>query len=320
MGRVGWLDSGQTRPDRSLDCPEAASGDWGNLGLDQDEQHRIALAAEWRVKMEMHLDRRLVRRNLLGAVTVVAGLALAVPSVSGAASSTAVSIDGDHLVIEGSAEADYVDLDVSNDAACPGGAPCYLVDNGGSTNAMVPSAPCVAYAPFPSFTGALCPRAGIGRIVLAGHQGNEYLSTEPLGALEVPITARGDRGRDHLEGSASGDLLIGGTGHDSIDGAQGPDRIRGSAGPDSLNGDRGDDVVAGGAGEDGVYGDQGADRLLGGASRDFLGGGVGPDVLFGGAGPDHVFGAAGRDRCDGGADRHKQNDLPSGCEVRVNFP
>jgi Ca2+-binding RTX toxin-like protein len=250
------------------------------------------------------------------------GILLA-PAVSLAASTTSVSVAGSQVVIEGGSERDYVTINSSTAAACPGGAPCYLVTNGGSANVIAPVVPCVAYALFPGWTGALCPRSGIERIVLSGHDGNDYISVgrfAGLDSLVVPLTIRGDRGEDHIEGGKAGDLLVGGTERDHIDAGPGGDRVLGSDGNDSLNGDRGHDFLTGGAGDDGAYGDGGRDVIVGGAGADFLGGGVGADRLRGGAGVDFVSGAPGRDRCNGGTDPAKQNDKPRGCEVAVNFP
>jgi Ca2+-binding RTX toxin-like protein len=97
------------------------------------------------------------------------------------------------------------------------------------------------------------------------------------------LVSTGGDGKDHLIGSALGDVLDGGPGNDVIDG----------------NG--GDDTLSGGADNDRLNGGDGADELHGDDGVDILDGGAGPDRLMGGAGDDSEHGGEDNDSLDGGA-------------------
>jgi Ca2+-binding RTX toxin-like protein len=81
----------------------------------------------------------------------------------------------------------------------------------------------------------------------------------------------GSAGHDHLNGSASANMLFGGGSADSI---------AGMAGNDMLNGGTGDDKIWGGSGNDQLDGGSGADMLTAGFGSDRLDGGAGNDILL----------------------------------------
>jgi Ca2+-binding RTX toxin-like protein len=81
----------------------------------------------------------------------------------------------------------------------------------------------------------------------------------------------GTSGHDHLNGTTTGNMLLGGGGDDDVSGM---------AGNDMLNGGSGNDMVWGGSGNDRLTGGTGDDMLTGGFGSDHLDGGAGNDVLL----------------------------------------
>jgi hypothetical protein len=81
----------------------------------------------------------------------------------------------------------------------------------------------------------------------------------------------GTAGHDHLNGTASGNMLFAGGGDDDV---------TGMAGNDTLSGGTGNDMIWGGSGNDRLTGDNGNDVLVGGFGADRMDGGAGNDVLL----------------------------------------
>lgn len=65
-----------------------------------------------------------------------------------------------------------------------------------------------------------------------------------------PVTIRGTRGSDSINGGDGPDVIFAYTGNDIIIGGRGNDRICGRWGPDTINAGRGFDRVNGGRGSD----------------------------------------------------------------------
>ena len=80
----------------------------------------------------------------------------------------------------------------------------------------------------------------------------------------------GTAGHDHLNGTTSGNALIGGRGDDDVSGMAGNDTLSGGSGADKLWGGSGNDNLSGGTGADVLVGGFGADRMDGGAGNDVL--------------------------------------------------
>jgi hypothetical protein len=80
----------------------------------------------------------------------------------------------------------------------------------------------------------------------------------------------GTSGHDHLNGTASGNMLFAGGGDDDVAGMAGRDMLDGGKGNDMLWGGSGNDRISGGAGNDLVVGGFGADHMDGGAGNDVL--------------------------------------------------
>lgn len=89
-----------------------------------------------------------------------------------------------------------------------------------------------------------------------------------------------------LEGTESGDWLIGTPGRDAVSGGNGNDYLFGMGGSDVMRGGDGDDYLDGGAGNDKLSGGSGFDWLYGGAGNDVLHAGPDGGGLQGGAGDD----------------------------------
>jgi Tol biopolymer transport system component len=108
----------------------------------------------------------------------------------------------------------------------------------------------------------------------------------------------GGRGRELLQGKASGDRLFGGAGDDELEGdgatGQGPDLLMGGSGNDRLAGRAGDDRLYGDA-RSATAGPPGTDELVGGSGRDLLVGGPGGDLLLGAYDGDRILAGAGND-------------------------
>lgn len=81
----------------------------------------------------------------------------------------------------------------------------------------------------------------------------------------------GSSGHDHLNGTASNNVLYSGRSADSV---------AGMAGNDTLDGGSGDDKIWGGSGNDRLQGGNGADLLVGGFGADRMEGGSGNDTLL----------------------------------------
>lgn len=80
----------------------------------------------------------------------------------------------------------------------------------------------------------------------------------------------GTSGHDHLNGTDSGNMLLGGRGDDDVSGMAGNDTLMGGSGKDMIWGGSGNDRLSGDAGNDMLTGGFGADRLDGGAGNDVL--------------------------------------------------
>ena len=124
--------------------------------------------------------------------------------------------------------------------------------------------------------------------------GGFYLTTTEINQ----IVAGGGTGGEYdqvIEGTASGEQLVGGTGKDLIKGLAGNDQLFGMGGNDTLQGGDGDDYLGGGNGSGSGSGN---DRLEGGAGADTLAGQDGANVLIGGAGNDSYVYGGGQDTID----------------------
>ncbi|MEZ0470990.1 beta strand repeat-containing protein [Luteimonas salinilitoris] len=124
--------------------------------------------------------------------------------------------------------------------------------------------------------------------------GGFYLTTAEINQ----IVAGGGTGGEYdqvIEGTASGEQLVGSSGKDLIKGLGGDDQLFGMAGNDTLQGGDGDDYLAGG---NGSGSNSGADRLEGGAGNDTLAGEDGDDTLIGGIGNDSYVYGGGQDTID----------------------
>jgi Ca2+-binding RTX toxin-like protein len=111
-------------------------------------------------------------------------------------------------------------------------------------------------------------RADVGAarvvVVVGGVGVNEFLDA-------IEGIAGGD-GNDTIDGSSTGNLLLGRGGDDTVKGADGVDSLYGDGGNDVLNGGSGADLVDGGPGNDTIV-------SLGGETFDSVHGGDGVDVL-----------------------------------------
>lgn len=108
-----------------------------------------------------------------------------------------------------------------------------------------------------------------------------------------------------INGTQSGDRLVGGDGDDHIDGLAGNDEIHGGGGNDVIRGGANSDTICAGAGDDQVWGDNGRDMVFLGDGNDVFwdaaqNSSYGNDTVFGGAGDDTFHGAGGDDVFDGG--------------------
>ena len=94
----------------------------------------------------------------------------------------------------------------------------------------------------------------------------------------------------HLEGSETGDLIIGSFFGDKINANGGDDLVFGLFGDDTINGGNGEDYLFGGFGHDVIAGNKGNDQMFGGFGDDMLvwNNGDGSDLMVGGAGYDKV--------------------------------
>jgi Ca2+-binding RTX toxin-like protein len=128
--------------------------------------------------------------------------------------------------------------------------------------------------------------------------------TAPLSAEGCRLAVLGTNGADRLEGSDSGDVMIG------------------FAAGDRLRGLPGHDCLVGGSGADKMDGGDGNDRLTGGSGRDRLVDRKGVNAFDAGSGADFVDARNGRRepvRCGPGFDlvRVDRRDRLRGCERRL---
>jgi hypothetical protein len=80
----------------------------------------------------------------------------------------------------------------------------------------------------------------------------------------------GSADHDHVNGTASGNVLFAGAGDDSVSGMAGNDTLNGGTGADKVWGGSGNDNLSGGNGDDLLVGGFGADRMTGGNGNDVL--------------------------------------------------
>jgi len=137
---------------------------------------------------------------------------------------------------------------------------------------------------------------------LGGDAAIDYV--QPDGGFYLPtseinqIVAGGSTGGEYdqvIEGTATGEQLVGSSGKDLIKGLADNDQLFGLGGNDTLQGGDGDDYLAGGSGNGTGSGN---DRLEGGAGNDTLTGEDGNDTLIGGAGDDSYVYTSGQDVID----------------------
>jgi hypothetical protein len=88
--------------------------------------------------------------------------------------------------------------------------------------------------------------------------GDDRVEVSP--SVSIPVTMRGDSGRDTLVGGAGPDRLLGGGANDRLVGRGGSDLLVGGPGRDVLIGGPGDDVLRGGPGRDVLAGGPGANQ------------------------------------------------------------
>lgn len=117
----------------------------------------------------------------------------------------------------------------------------------------------------------------------------------------------GTSGDDLLHGTNEADLIFGYGGNDTIYGANQHDCLVGGPGDDVLDGGNGKDVLIGGTGRDTFDSGTGKDTLYGGPDDDMLLGRNAPDLLDGGAGFDTCTGGTGP---DGILNCENPNDTP----------
>lgn len=204
------------------------------------------------------------------ATTIALGLLTLAPAASQAVSQVSVSLTGGNtLQVVGGDGADGIDVNHETDSKCPGGPPCYLLNDSLAGSALSASAPCVVTgAPGTSDERALCPASGVTGLAMFGHGGDDILTVgKSARALRADI--HGGAGGDGIIGGSKADTLYGGSGRDQIFGARGNDTIVGGPGSDrTLIGSAGDDLLKGQAGNDGMNGGPGHDRCIGGPGRD----------------------------------------------------
>ncbi len=150
-------------------------------------------------------------------------------------------------------------------------------------------------------------RGGNGRNDLRGGGGDDTIFGGPSGDVLTggggDDFIRGRGGRDELSGGNGSDTLEGSGGDDRIRGGSGDDVLRGNIDDDTLIGNGGDDVLIGADGDDDLRGGDGNDSILGQSGRDTLVGDRGGDTLVGADGNDLLLGEGGRDEISGGSGR-----------------
>lgn len=191
----------------------------------------------------------------------------------------------------------------------------HLIGNGSSATTLNASA----------FTGRVTLEGGSGNDRLLGGTGVNSLKgnagNDTLIGGDTSDTLIGGVGNDSLDGRGSSDLIKGNAGNDTIRGGSGDDRLYGEQGADLvlggvgqdlidggsendvLDGEGGDDTINGGAGNDAIRGANGDDRLSGGIGNDTILGGLGADVLRSDSGSDRLSGGTGDDRFEASGSR-----------------
>jgi hypothetical protein len=193
------------------------------------------------------------------------------------------------LMIEGTAESDVLEIDLSGDSDIDLESITINARDGDDEITL---------------TGVADELASI--LSLHGNAGNDEIMI--AGEVRTGLTLTGGAGNDTLKGSRGNDTLHGGDGNDLLQGHGGNDELHGNAGNDRLNGHGGHDTLSGGAGRDRLTGHSGRDVLRGDDGNDMLRGRGGADILIGGAGRDRLLGQGGNDTLLGGAG----NDLLKG--------
>ena len=113
------------------------------------------------------------------------------------------------------------------------------------------------------------------------------------------ITFEGTDDREHVEGNAQDNFMLGGKGNDKLSGSDGNDTIDSGAGNDRIFAGSGDDEAAGGKGNDRIFLGDGNDSSGTGA----YGSDAGNDLIRGGAGHDHIIDGLGSNEIHGDTGR-----------------
>src|SRR5512141_3178882 len=144
------------------------------------------------------------------ATTIALGLLTLAPAATQAVSQVSVSLTGGNtLQVVGGDGADGIDVNHETDPKCPGGSPCYLLNDSLAGSALSASAPCVVTGtPGTSDERALCPASGVTGLAMFGHGGDGS-----IGASKA-ATLYGGSGRDQIFGARGNDTIVGGPGSD----------------------------------------------------------------------------------------------------------
>jgi uncharacterized repeat protein (TIGR03803 family) len=205
--------------------------------------------------------------------------------ISGAASSSPVTLVGGALTVNGTSGDDVISLS----------------SDGNNITATVNG---VAATPVPI--------SSVTSISVDGNAGNDSITIESTMPATFGVSVQGGPGDDTIQGGPGNDTLGGGQGNDFILGGPGDDLIHGGAGDDSIGGGQGNDILYGGPGNDTMTGGAGNDVLIGGAGNNVLHGGLGDDTLFAiNSAADTLYGGAGNDTAhiDQGLDQIPNNDI-----------
>ena len=118
---------------------------------------------------------------------------------------------GNTLQVVGGDGADGIDVNHETDPKCPGGSPCYLLNDSLAGSALSASAPCVVTGtPGTSDERALCPASGVTGLAMFGHGGDDILTVgKSARALRADI--HGGAGGDGIIGGSKADTLYGGS-------------------------------------------------------------------------------------------------------------
>jgi hypothetical protein len=278
---AGELDAAQRRLDRSwrrIHHLAAARGDEVLLHTtDAAAAARVRTAIAEAQRIRATADDRV--RTLAGRVEELrrelwpgdsTGVAPWLPGADLTALAGAVIVDGDRVIVAGTAGRDEVSVAVDPRTQQR------LVTVDGVALRLPPGA----------------------EVIIRAGGGDDSITI--AAGTRVGVTVLGGPGEDTIRGGDGADRLFGLGGGDTIEAGAGADRVSGGPDRDYLDGQDGDDVVDGGAGADTLYGLAGADRLWGGEERDYVDGGLGDDVLAGGLGHDDLVGGRGDDGLYGG--------------------